>query len=137
MGIIFWPWAIYNTFELRDDSHSVHMGLDFGMISFVPLLFAGIYGLSSVVRQGHNTVKSNFAKGHLILTPIGHVLVTINYIAGAILAPTDKYRLYCYVFTVMFGLTGIIFTILAYKWKKSFEGLDYNKPLDMNFSLNH
>ena len=37
-GLVFWPWAIYNTLGLREKSHSVHMGLDFGIVLFLGLV---------------------------------------------------------------------------------------------------
>ena len=132
MGLVFWPWAIYNTLVLRDKSQSTHMGLDFGSITFIFLLFAAIFGLTSI-DHSHMSIAAKYATAHLILTPIGHIAVTINYIAGAILAPTHVYMVYCVIFAVIFAVTGIIFTKLAQNWRNSFDShLKIHLPLDMS-----
>ena len=128
-ALVFWPWALYNVLKLREDSPSVHGGIDFGILSFPFLFFAGLNGLTSI-RNPHITIATKHAMAHVILTAIAHTLVTINYIAGGIIGK-DYYSLYCYVAAVVFAITGVIFTYYAWKWKLSFEKMTHAMSLNM------
>ena len=130
-AIVFWSWAMYNVLIEREKSVSVHNGIDYGILTFPFLFFAGLNGLTSI-RNPHVTIATKHAFAHLILTIIGHLLVTANYIAGAILAKHNHgYIIYCGIAAIFFLMTMIPFTMWAWKWKQSFERMTHALSLNM------
>lgn len=128
-GLVLWPWALYNVLKLREDSPSVHGGIDYGILTFPFIFFAGLNGLTSI-RNPHITIATKHALAHLVLTAIAHLFVTINYIIGGILGH-DGYAIYCYCAAVIFAITGVLFTYWAYQWKMSFEKMNHALSLNM------
>lgn len=106
-GSIFWIWAMYNVIHLKDNSPSVHNGIDFGILSMIFLIFCGIYGLTSIYSFD-KSVRIKFAKAHYRMAIISHLLVILNFAAGLWLAPNHNYGYFCFTFIVIFILSGIL-----------------------------
>ena len=119
-GLVFWMWAIYNTFNLEEKAPSVSGEIDYGVFTFIFLFFAGLNGLTSI-RNPHVRIATKHAKAHLVLTIIAHITLSIHYIIGAIAGTGDaQFKLYCYGMAVFFAVTGLVFAYLAYQWNVSF-----------------
>ena len=118
VGLIFWFWALYNVIILKDNSSSVHNGIDFGIFSMIFLIFCGIYGISSV-KSSHISIQLKFSFANLIMTPISHILIILNFIGGLILSPTKHYSIFCLIFIIGFIISLIHQYYCSYKWYKS------------------
>ena len=123
-GLTFWTWAVYNVFNVEENAPSVSGGVDYGIFTFSLLFFAGFNGMTSI-RNPHVRIATKHAKAHLILTIISHVLVSINYIIGAIIGTTGdaQFKLYCYGMAIFFAVSGLLFTYLAFQWRASFQSM--------------
>ena len=100
------------------------MGFDLGVVSFAFPLFAGIFGYLSTNSSRIKSKTMLNVNVHLGLTIFGHFFVTINYALGALISYDDDmngYFIYCVVFTVLWGISWIGISILAYKWRKEFK----------------
>ena len=124
ISLIFWAWALANI--LRGQ------GFDLGVISFALSFIAGILGITSVFSKGDR--QKLLANLHLAMTAIGHLIVTLNYLAGAIIGAQVSvgFQIYCAVFTGLWFLSTIVLTIWANQWRKVVKTHSYSHRIIYN-----
>lgn len=112
VSLTFWVWALINIL-VRD------YPFDAGVISFAFSFFAGVIGWISTQNINKQQIKRSllYANIHFGLTIFAHFLVTLNYIAGVIGAPNTGYMIYCIIFTALWAISGVLFSIIAFKWR--------------------
>ena len=122
----FWVWSIINAIRIQF--------LDLGIITFLTLIIAGIFGQLSIrqVNLSNYKDKSNeerkglkYSKYYFYGTIISHFLVTGNYTLGAI---ADRraddnigFVIYCIIFALIWAVTGWIFSNWAKQWMRGLE----------------
>ena len=120
VALMFWIWALINIMKGQV--------FDAGVISFIFPFFAGIFGYLSTYKIKQQQERLLYVNLHLGLTIFGHFLVTLNYFGGILLAPYYAYYIYCIVFTAIWGISWILFTLFALKWRKiRKQYINYNK----------
>lgn len=119
VSLVFWIWAIVNTVSGKAKP------VDGGVISFLFPMMAGIFGWKSL--SGHDPTKK-MAKFSMAFTAVGHVLVSLNYVLGIVVAPNDAFMWYCITMTSLWAISGIVFTIWAVQWIKE-EDAHYSQFL--------
>lgn len=138
-GLWLWMLSIGNTFIQREKSPSVHNGLDFGMITLIPVYFAGIMGLSSVKTMRNNiSIAKKYSNAHLMLTILSNPMCMIHFVLEATHAKTqnESYIIKCCMIAFIFGINAIFCSIIALKWKNSLYSSSHkNKHTDINSRL--
>ena len=109
VSVVFWGWAVLNVVTGKQP-------FDGGIIVFVFSLVAGIIGLESVKSTGDR--RRLLAERHLRYTIVGHSLVTICYICGAIGATSENYVIYACTFAFLWAVTGLVFNNWIKQWIK-------------------
>jgi len=104
----FWTWALFNT---------INTSFDGGLISFMTVIVTGIIGLISTCMK--ESIATRMSRWYLIATPISHIIVTLNYIIGALLGSGKTFVAYCWAAAFLWCLSGIIFSIIALQWKRA------------------
>ncbi|ETO30092.1 hypothetical protein RFI_07028 [Reticulomyxa filosa] len=108
-GAIFWTWALVNILQGK--------GFDTGVISFFTAITAGIIGWFSTLVNEERAKR--VSKLYLLATPVGHILITLNYIVGALFDDGGlTFVVYCWTAAFLWFFTGIYFTFVAFRWKR-------------------
>jgi len=102
VACFFFVWAAINTAS----------SFDLGVISFPTVMVSSLAGL---------LLPETF---YLVLTPVGHAYVVMNYFLGAYSDPNaNGFQIYCWLFTYIWGVAGVYSTLIAWRaWKAADAG---------------
>ena len=99
VALFFWAWALKNTMDFAADG-----GMDLGVISFGAVMITSSYmhGALTAAASANGLGSSWLMKK---ITTASHLLVALNYLAGAYLGffvmARAGFGLYCVIFTFL------------------------------------